>query len=274
MNNHLDPYGFMIPEIFYSGTTPEGDAVIAAMPTIPNAERQILIQTLVAGLIDDGIWSKLDFLYLLAAHAQDSSLLNWINPGTHDATVINLLAANYIIDRGWTGNGVNGYLNTNYTPSTDAINYALNSASIGVYVRTDVNEDKFDIGVQPIAGNNYISITSRYSNIAYIKNNNGITTNIANTDSRGFFINTRLDATDQDLYKNKVKIIDGNDVSVAIPNDVIIILALNINGVPSLECTKQISTAFTGAGMTQTDVNNFTDRLELFLDAIGAGIIP
>ena len=28
-----------------------------------------------------------------------------------------------------------------------------------------------------------------------------------------------------------------------------------------------------GSGMTQTNVTNFTDRIETFMDAIGAGVI-
>ena len=37
--------------------------------------------------------------------------------------------------------------------------------------------------------------------------------------------------------------------------------------------TKQITAASAGSGMTQTNVNNFTDRIETFMDSIGAGVI-
>lgn len=273
LNDLRDTFGFRIPEIFPVGTTPQGNAVIAAMPTTPDADRQKLIQALVKGLIDDGIWTKLDTLYLTAAHAQDSSLLNWINPGTYDCTVVNLLAANFTIDRGWTGNGVNGYLNTNYNPNTDGINYALNDASLGIYIRTNVSEDKRDIGASDGIPNVTEIVTGWTDGNAYYWINNNILSLIANADSRGFYITSRLNANDQDLYRNKIKISDDNDASVGIPSVDLYIIALNNNGVANDFTTKQYSAAFTSSGMTQTNVNNFTDRIETFMDAIGAGVI-
>ena len=89
LNDLRDTFGFKIPELFPSVTTPQGNAVIAAMPTTPNAARQSLIQALVKGMIKDGEWQTKEVFYVTAAHASDSSLLNWINPGTHDLTVVN-----------------------------------------------------------------------------------------------------------------------------------------------------------------------------------------
>ena len=47
----------------------------------------------------------------------------------------------------------------------------------------------------------------------------------------------------------------------------------NFNGVATDFFNHQISAAFAGGGMTQTNVDDFTDELETFMDAIGAGII-
>jgi len=51
-------------------------------------------------------------------------------------------------------------------------------------------------------------------------------------------------------------------------------LGYNNDGVLGLPSTQQVSVGFAGGGMTQTNVNNFTDTLEVYMDAIGAGIIP
>ena len=41
----------------------------------------------------------------------------------------------------------------------------------------------------------------------------------------------------------------------------------------SFQTEASTTAAFAGSGMTQTNVNNFTDRIETFMDAIGAGVI-
>lgn len=259
------------------GFSAEAKIIFAAMPTAPNYQRKLLIDNLVKGLIDDGIWAKLDCLYLTAAHEANSSLLNWINPGTHDLTVVNLLAAQFTVDRGWTGNGVNGYLRTNYIPSIDGINLTLNSTSIGAYCRLNIIENTTAIGARddtPIS--NYLSLLpSIVGGDLYISNNDGTWGIVANADSRGFYINSRIAANVRNCYRNKANIISDVQASVRIMDKELFVLARNDNGTGvTYFSTNQIAAAFIGGGMTQTNANNFTDRLELFLDSIGAGIIP
>ena len=74
--------------------------------------------------------------------------------------------------------------------------------------------------------------------------------------------------------ENKIKIIDGSAASTGVPNRKLYVLAQNNNGVIQNPTTRQISMAFAGAGMTQTQVNNFTDPFEVAMDALGTGVIP
>lgn len=274
LNDLRDTFGYRIPELFPAGTTPQGNAVIAAMPTTPNAARQKLIQTLVKGLLDDGIWAMLDILYLTAADASLNSLINWINPGTHDLTVVNLVAGQFTIDRGWTGNGVNGYLDTNYNPSTDGINFTLNDASIGAYCRLNIQEDTVIIGCQAGGPGAYIypRDSTYVGNSILSKLNDSSLGSVPNLDSKGFYIISRDVAAHKDIYKNTIKT-EHIEVSTTIPNQNIYILGLNNGGALQEISTNQIAEAHAGGGMTQTNVNNFTDRLETFMDAIGAGVI-
>jgi len=273
LNDFRDTYGFGMPEIFPYCS--EARAIFDAMPTKPDSTRKGLINDLVKGLIDDGIWAKLDILYLTAAHASDSSLLNWINPGVHDCTVVNLVAGQFTIDRGWTGNGVNGFLNSNYNPAIDAINYALNDASIGAYCRLNIQEDGIIIGLSGVP--NGIYIYPRYLSIAnrfLAKLNDDTFSSIANLNSQGFYIASRDVAAHKDVYKNAVKT-EQIELSTAIENgNLYILVGNNIIGGETEWSTNQVAAAFAGGGMTQTNVNNFTDRLETFLDSIGAGVIP
>jgi len=245
-----------------------------AFPTAPNKVDKRKYNNLIAGIYGLGIGQMLDCLYITAVHAADSSLLNWINPGTHDLTVVNLAAEQFTIDRGWTGNGVNGYLNTNYNPNTDGINYALNDASIGVYSRTNVAEEATDIGACDLNLTNASKIVIRWDNNKLYYNINFITSGqIENLDSKGFYVASRLIAASQQLYKNKTQISESFYVPLGITSHNFYILAYNNNGVVETFTTRQISAAFAGGGMTQTNVNDFTDRIETFMDAIGAGVI-
>lgn len=259
-------------KILIQNYVPESKIIFAAMGTTPDSDRKRLIDNFVRDLIDDGIWAKLDFLYILAAHAENSSLLNWINPGTFDATNVHVTA--YEVDRGYTGDGANDYLNSNYNPNTDAINYLQDDASMGVYVRTDVAENNCDIG-------GYSTIPTISAQIFSRLAADGISTRIndaadltpVNTDSRGFFIVTRTRANARRIYKNKISIGNDTQVSVGRPNIDIFILARNSNGSDGNHSIKQVSAAFAGSGMTQINVNNFHDRLETYLDALGAGVV-
>ena len=196
-------------KVLIQNYVPESEAIFAAMGTQPSDARKRIIDNLVRGLKDDGIWDILDFLYVLAAHAENSSLINWLNPGTFDATNVHSTA--YTVDQGYTGDGANDYLNTNYNPNTDGINYLQDDASAGVYVMTNVDEAARDFGGND--GANFTYILPRLANNTWIRLNAAGASSVANIDSRGFFIISRLDATDDDCYKNKVKIIDGSTAS-------------------------------------------------------------
>ena len=228
---------------------------------------------MVRGMIADGDWQTKDIFYITSAQSAADSLINWINPGTHDLTIVNLLAGNFTAYRGWTGNGVNGYLNTNYNPNTDGVNYLLDSASFGVYVRTDVEELRTDIGIQSAGTVSFLS-PRRAIDVMECRINDNVQLISANTDSRGFYVVSRTGANARAVYKNRISMGNDAQVSIAIPNEDVYVLCRNNAGVSVDFSTKQIAAAFAGGGQTQTNVNNFTDRLETFMDSIGAGIIP
>lgn len=250
----------------------EARTIFNAMTIRPDGERRGLINNLVKGLKTDVLWLGKDCYYIMAAHTNDNgeAQINWKNPGTFDLILINNPA--FEVGRGFTGNGINQCINTNYNPNINAINYALNDASIGIYIRNNVSEDRFDMGVDQGGGRS--SIASKWStNFTYSGINNITTINFANTDSRGFYIISRNEAAGFDGYKNKIQNLLIK-ISTSIPDEEFYILCLNLSGLANNFSTKQVASVFVGGGMTQTNVNNETDRLETFLDAIGAGVIP
>jgi len=106
--------------------------VVSAMVPAPDQTRQDLIVTAINTLVDAGVWDKLDSLQVYAAHSEQAGLLDWKRIGTN-ATITN--SSVFTVDVGFVGDGTN-YINTHFTPSTDGTNYALNSASFGLWMHT------------------------------------------------------------------------------------------------------------------------------------------
>ena len=100
--------------------------------TAPSAAQQTLQNTLVTDLKTAGVWDKLDVFYVFATDGDsDYATLNWKAPSSHQVTKVN--SPTFTTNIGYRGNGTSAYLDTNYTPTTDAVNYQLNSASMFMY---------------------------------------------------------------------------------------------------------------------------------------------
>jgi len=101
--------------------------------TAPSAAQQTLQNTLVEDLKTAGVWDKLDLFYVFATDGDsDYATLNWKAPSSHQVTKVS--SPTFTANEGFTGNASSAYLETNYNPSNDATNYALNAASFGFFI--------------------------------------------------------------------------------------------------------------------------------------------
>lgn len=250
-----------------AGFSAEYQAVYDAFTIKPSASIAVNQNIFWKKIVDDGVYAKLDVWYTLAGHTNTNgeSLINWLNPGTLNATAVNAPA--FVALEGFTGDGATSYIDTNYNPTSNAINYALLSMSCGVYIRTNSDEVSRDIG----AGNR-LFISSRISGAINTRVNDS--TNTANIipDSLGLYVAVRVEAPNKLVYKNKTQYTNAV-ASTSIPNENIYVLGHNVGGL-GLPSTKQTSLAFIGGGLTQTDVNNLTDAFETYMDSNGRGVIP
>jgi hypothetical protein len=100
--------------------------------TLPSASQQLLQNQLVVDLKDGGIWDKLDTFAVFATDGDsDFALIDWIN--LSDYTAYN--SPTFTTNQGFTGNGSSAYIDSNFNAFTNGINYSLNSASIGGFMR-------------------------------------------------------------------------------------------------------------------------------------------
>lgn len=111
--------------------------------TLPTPAQQIIQNNLVLSLKAGGVWTKLDVLYIFANDGgSDFGTLNWKAPTLNQATLIN--SPTFTSNQGFAGNGTSSYIDTNFNPSTQGVNYTLDDASISAYL--------FSAGLTPIAG--------------------------------------------------------------------------------------------------------------------------
>jgi hypothetical protein len=164
--------------------------------TLPSSGQQILQNQLVLDLKDGGIWSKLDSFRVYATDGDsDFALIDWIR--LTDCTAVN--SPTFTTNVGYRGNGTSSYINSNFTPSTDAVNYSLNSASIFAYISSVRTSGQIQAYQGQIAGVSYLLIAAGTSNIGetYVNSTTAVTNGITGI---GFQLVNRLNATTLNVY--------------------------------------------------------------------------
>ena len=259
--------------VTYAAFCPEYRAVYDAYTTKPSDAVAAIDNTMVVGLVSDGVWAKLGVVWVYASHTNGAgeALINWKLPGTFDATAYN--APTFTAYEGFLGNGTTQYIDCNWNPSVSGVNYTQNSASMIMYIRTDVNSGGGHGSYLNTDGIDCL-LYPRYSGNAYIRINDATAGSIVSADGRGMFINTRTAVDVKKLYKNKVAIIESTTASTGVLAHSPYCLAYNDDDVAKGFRADQVSLYAFGSGLTQTDVNNITDRFETRMDALSSGIIP
>ena len=109
----------------------EATAYLARVTGTLSQTEQDALAALIDGLVDDGVWAKLDLFYLLAQNNATDAARNLISD-TFNATIQGGLAFH-------PNSGVYGFsanntqIATGFNPSTDGTNLTPTSATIGVY---------------------------------------------------------------------------------------------------------------------------------------------
>lgn len=78
------------------------------------------------------IWDKMDIFYVLAVGDAAAARRNLKGNSAYNLTAVN--SPTFTPFRGYAGNGSSSYLNSNWVPSTNAVQFTQNDACMGVYV--------------------------------------------------------------------------------------------------------------------------------------------
>jgi hypothetical protein len=167
--------------------------------TLPSAGQQVKQNQLMLDLKTAGVWNKLDSFRVYATDGSSSyALIDWKRLVL--CTAVN--SPTFTTNVGYKGNGTSAYINSNYTPSTNAVNYSLNNASIFFYIgslrtagqiqayqgNTGVNQSLISAG-SPGFGENYI---------------NGVDPVFNATTGIGFQLVNRLNSNTLNVYFNGI----------------------------------------------------------------------
>lgn len=194
------------------------DRATALGYSLPSAAQQVKQNTFVQALNGASILSELDLLYVFANDVTGNFWkLNWIAPTLYEITEP-AGALTKTSNVGINGNGSSTYANTNWTPSTNALKYALNDASIAMYVNNNVAEAKYACGLT--VGGNEITIAPKWSDNNFYGCINAPSANFntyANTTSIGFYQMTRAASNNMKLFKNGSQVDTETKNSSALP---------------------------------------------------------
>ena len=235
---------------------PDAQAFINAA-SIQDQVEATAVNNLVIGLKADGLWTKMRAIYPIVGGSASSHAVNLKTPGTYNLTFATGMTHS---SNGMVSNGTSGYANTSFNPS---VQLTQNSASYGLYSRTNrANSDDKQHGV--INGSIYtlFLIRNLFNNIQNFLNSS-TSTAIANSDSRGFFQMSRTTSTNTFHSRNN-SVTTVSLTSNGNPNGNVFFCCRNLNGTPNSFDDVQISFAYCGEGLTDTEMSNFYTAVQAY----------
>ena len=247
----------------------EYQAVYNALDAKPGTDTASAQNTLVASAKTHGWWAEADVIYVTAQRTEAGALLNW-KASTGDDNLTNTTSTAFTKYQGFTGaSGTSESMSTNFTPSSEGVNYTQDDAGLAVYTRIDINAGECAIGVDQ--GSNDISIYPRTAGSILSRVN--CTTNVteATANSLGLSSVSRSNATTVFTYKNGAVLDADGDASnsVGLSTSAITVLSLSASSYSN----NQVSFVFIGGYLTDAQQAFMFTDIETYLDFVGAGVV-
>lgn len=232
--------------------------------------RTAAYSNLICGLVTDGVWAKLDALYILATLDTGNAVLNLVS--TNYTLTANGAPA-FAADGGYTGvaSSTTVYLDTGFNPATAAGLFTLNSAHLSGWTNTNNQTSNEMMGAYD--GSNLADITFQVGGLGERLNNASANT-VANANNIGHLVAARTGATTDNIYVNGTGIAPDTTPSVALPNSNIFILNVSSSGSAVNGSAAQIAAASIGSGLTGGDATNFYNQLNTYMALLPFGPDP
>jgi hypothetical protein len=246
-----------------SATTAWAAAVATAGGTV-SAARKDLVDDLIHGLKTDGIWAKLDRLWVFAAADSQTALIDLVALTT--ATPVN--SPTFTPNRGYNGNASSSYLNSNFNASTSGVQWTLNSAHIAAWDNTSrVNEATVISGC--FDGSAVSDLMPWYGGGVVTRINGGGLAGLSNSSSQGFFVGQRESSSVVSGYRNGAFCASFGDASNHVVSLPMFICGRNDSGGFSSAMSDQVCMVSYGAAFTSTEMTKYYNRLRTYMTAVG-----
>jgi hypothetical protein len=242
--------------------------------TDPGTTRKSLYAAMIDGLVADGVWSLLDALYIFAADISANGLAN-LKSSSFGLTSNG--AMTFTANVGYQSNNVGtSNLDTGFVPSTAGGQFALNSASLGVYSLTasttsGATNDAIGCVDTGAAHRSFFNPNNGGNTFEGINQDSGQGIG-SNTQHQGMWVLTRTTSALTTCYKNGTSIGTDplNTASSALPNRSIMIFARN-NTTPD-PYADQMSAGFIGGGLNATQASNLSSRINTYMTSLGINV--
>jgi len=265
----LFPFSFMQAQ----GPTFDPDAlaffarVTAAGGTL-SATEKTAVNTLVVTMKADGTWTPARVIYPMvgasaAACAQNlksSSFTGSFSSGFTFAST------------GVTGNGTSAFMNSNFIPSTNGLNYDNNH--IAYYSRTSAQSGAiqfYEMGSGNSSGsNNFALFVRRNTDLAGYDSGNFVTNRatFTNTNGNGFYCGTAI-TTNSKYFKNGVSQVTKALTVSTVPTINSYVCAFNEDNTTVYYSPKQCAFASIGLGLTDAQSLAYYNAVQAFQTTLG-----
>lgn len=232
------------------------------------AYRQLFYGLTMDGFFDaSGNSNLLDVLYIFRTADSTTALLNLV-ANTFAATAIN--SPTFTADSGYTtANTGSKYIDSNYNPSTNAVNSSLNSSHMGVWIKSGAQQDRAVCGTDETSpgSNNSTNLYPFFSdNNMYARLNDGTDAEgFTVSDSLGHSLANRSSSTARQGYRNASSIgTYASNTSGGPANATLVAGAARLNG-SITAYDGVISAIHYGASLTAVQVTQIYNRLNTYM---------
>jgi len=223
--------------------------------------------TMICGMVTDGTWSLLDALYIFATNNTTTAALSLVS-STYNGTVNGTLT--FSADHGWTGDGSTGYFGTGFVPNSASGNCKLNSCSMGIYdLTSNTGARTCQMGGKVSGVNTLICLPGSAVNIFEVNGPSTNTSTVAN--AQGMWSLSRTGSSGFTVYQNSAVSSTPSSTSNVLLDTQIYIFALG-GTTPTSFTSDQLSAAFIGGGMTDTQAENVQTRINNYMKAMGINV--
>lgn len=246
---------------------PETEAVIGRMNATPSDTRKGLINNLISALISGGVWSRLDALWVMAAHDSQAAAVNWIS-GNFTAAQVN--SPVFTADRGFAGNGTSSYLNTGYVPGAVGTQATPEDHVGGVVVQSGIGmNNNFVFGNTTFAltpQNSASFITARSANTNTTLGTVTVPTDVGHST----FMRINDGSLNVRFYRNGVFNSQSARGLGSLSNEALYVGGLNNANTFTLGNTRRVSILYGGKSLTDTQLMAAQNAFNTYLTAVGA----